>query len=1297
EIRNILIQRVDQVGVESTVLNSQEVVNIRTVTEALVGEEAVNTGSNLGRLFTSEINTAITGSRTVLDQRNVQNQITATSNTLTALDVYRTLSESYTSIDRNFYRTSVGRTIEQQLEFNENIDIQSYVSRLNTDTFSGSIASSTLLSLNRDESLGLSLEADTLSSNMLSRIKAENLMVQGVISTESNLDRAVTEILSGTDNLITESWNKRFQSLNLGANTATNRNSALQRIAPQGITGSFISSRAVTVDRLLNNDLSVEMPGYRNLLQDRTVDSVLSISDTNTEALQYGRVIRDAIIQNDQNFGSSFLGRTLVQTLNLGENTTSGSALNRITTESVGTSTSIFSFSNIFRTEETPISSRNSIITSSDLVRSFGQNIYSASKATQSVAFPRIVEDQISYSAEILSDNFIKTVVELGIEAGTSDSRQSSSYRLVSDLTGINEEIFTASNLKRELTPEIVSDITFNTQIFQNRDILTGLSVNEQSISTPRIIRSFEETWEISRSINLESALSRTIGETLEVNEEEIAFSNLARLTTEQINSEIVSQQTIAISRDVTTYLENTFSTDVVSDISRNRDISIQATSRIFSESLVNRNLVTDVDTTFNLARQALRPRTVEDIIRTTNAQQRTIVNIREVTQILQANSNIDRLERVNRLLTQEIENSILSQQSTNLNRLLSQDIGAENQFSRNLVTGRFLASSLQATPVEERSLALARFMESNIETEAITDQIVSAERTIMTGLDLASSEDSLSIYPRSLEEILRPKTSTETQSALRRALSQGLITEEQSLTQELLKRVTNEEIETESNMIQDLLAPRAINSNIGYGTGLSSGMTLQRLVIQNTGLVPEQSRSYSGARYIRTGISMGISESSRWGYEIFEAVVNTGIEFNQDNQRSISVLRGVTEELGLEWLLGIASPETDDEESSDEESSGSDGDGGFGGGIIDPVTGSPEISFTDERLTFKLSPGESASSEIELRNTGDAEAATNIEIERANSPTIDAINLQKYEYNIEPEGTIQPIIDITVPEFLADENLSGRVLERNIIATSGETSDVLPVNILVEGEEEELLDVRMNILDNTVTEGENIDYNFEIFNLGQSGRVDIRLYTTVTNSTGSVIHEEKEEIAVQTSTSVARKLDIDLAPGQYKLETEARYADKDASSFSTITVEEAEEDHSLRNIAVALGIVVLMVGSAIIAIIGYRRKRRTDYDKLIQRNVDEIKEYTKGHEINFRKLRKEEEKHKDRTELEEWAAKRAPSMQTEEEDEDKSSDSSNSHSQNEKEKDVPDNVCDVCGEEFENATGVRLHKQAMH
>ncbi len=27
----------------------------------------------------------------------------------------------------------------------------------------------------------------------------------------------------------------------------------------------------------------------------------------------------------------------------------------------------------------------------------------------------------------------------------------------------------------------------------------------------------------------------------------------------------------------------------------------------------------------------------------------------------------------------------------------------------------------------------------------------------------------------------------------------------------------------------------------------------------------------------------------------------------------------------------------------------------------------------------------------------------------------------------------------------------------------------------------------------------------------------------------------------------------------------------------------------------------------------------------------------------------------------------------------------------------VPDNVCDVCGEEFENATGVKIHKQAMH
>lgn len=67
----------------------------------------------------------------------------------------------------------------------------------------------------------------------------------------------------------------------------------------------------------------------------------------------------------------------------------------------------------------------------------------------------------------------------------------------------------------------------------------------------------------------------------------------------------------------------------------------------------------------------------------------------------------------------------------------------------------------------------------------------------------------------------------------------------------------------------------------------------------------------------------------------------------------------------------------------------------------------------------------------------------------------------------------------------------------------------------------------------------------------------------------------------------------------------------------------------------------------------------------------------------------KEEPEQVDEPETEEGDEDTESSEEEESEDESESSEGGS--------EDVPDNVCDVCGEEFENATGVKIHKQAMH
>jgi hypothetical protein len=183
------------------------------------------------------------------------------------------------------------------------------------------------------------------------------------------------------------------------------------------------------------------------------------------------------------------------------------------------------------------------------------------------------------------------------------------------------------------------------------------------------------------------------------------------------------------------------------------------------------------------------------------------------------------------------------------------------------------------------------------------------------------------------------------------------------------------------------------------------------------------------------------------------------------------------------------------------------------------------------------------------------------LSIERDNFANLKAITLEQQDYQIPPESSVSTLLNVSAPDRIENLNNSERVLERTLVASGNESDTRLPVNIIVESSENELLDVRTELSDNNITSSRSTNYKFEILNLGESREVDILLYTTVTNSTNHTFHREKEEIAVQTSLSAVRDLDAELPPGKYKVKVRAEYADKDASAFSTLRINEERND----------------------------------------------------------------------------------------------------------------------------------------
>ena len=122
-----------------------------------------------------------------------------------------------------------------------------------------------------------------------------------------------------------------------------------------------------------------------------------------------------------------------------------------------------------------------------------------------------------------------------------------------------------------------------------------------------------------------------------------------------------------------------------------------------------------------------------------------------------------------------------------------------------------------------------------------------------------------------------------------------------------------------------------------------------------------------------------------------------------------------------------------------------------------------------------------------------------------------------------------------------------------NILVSNGREEKSIDVGIELNSKSA-LFDVKTSILPRfkKISAGQTLPVSTELFNFGNIGKIDVYVTYSIMNSSGTKIVEEKESIAVETTTSTLKELHLpeSLPAGTYTVFVVVKYhADQEASS----------------------------------------------------------------------------------------------------------------------------------------------------
>lgn len=273
-------------------------------------------------------------------------------------------------------------------------------------------------------------------------------------------------------------------------------------------------------------------------------------------------------------------------------------------------------------------------------------------------------------------------------------------------------------------------------------------------------------------------------------------------------------------------------------------------------------------------------------------------------------------------------------------------------------------------------------------------------------------------------------------------------------------------------------------------------------------------------------------------------------------------------------------STEEGDSGSSSESGSGSRGGGGGGGsGSTNNYFSDKNVEITDSKLAISIKQGETKRSEFKVENKEKKKLNLTFEMQDQDKLILLPFN----SILIEPEEIK------TIPfDVIAREDTSPDVyIKQIIVKESGK--EIGRANIVIDvSSKQSLFDVRLNLIENKIEEDDKLIAEVELYNFGETGRVDTELEYIIKDVNNNQVYSEHQTAAVETQLNLVKIIKTrGLKPGNYILYVKSTYDGKIASSSQWFEIIKTGINYNL----VALIIMILLV----IGSIGYAIKNAPD------------------------------------------------------------------------------------------------------
>ncbi len=269
----------------------------------------------------------------------------------------------------------------------------------------------------------------------------------------------------------------------------------------------------------------------------------------------------------------------------------------------------------------------------------------------------------------------------------------------------------------------------------------------------------------------------------------------------------------------------------------------------------------------------------------------------------------------------------------------------------------------------------------------------------------------------------------------------------------------------------------------------------------------------------------------------------------------------------------------------------------GEGGGGLAFTTSTDEIKIS-------LKQGEIKTEEIIIRNRRTTKLSFSLFSDMG-----ELVKISEESFELEPNGEKTIIID-----FIAKENTVPELYLGNLFIEVEGMEKTIPITIEVESGEA-LFDVKLNIPEDylQIYLGEELISEIEIFNIVETGKVNVTIEYLIKDQQNREIISEEEILSVERAISFVKRFEIpeNIEPGRHILYVRVTYDEKVASASAWFYINKGY----LRILQIIL-IVLIVITTFIILFIIIRRRKG---EKNKRRGKKSKMEVSKFHKLGSR------------------------------------------------------------------------------